>query len=68
MHSLTLYIKAKSISQAAFAAKLDPPVSQPLISQWISGTTEIPLRRAFEIERITMGKVPVGAWDIPDGR
>jgi DNA-binding transcriptional regulator YdaS (Cro superfamily) len=40
-------------SQGDFGAKLTPPASQALVSQWIRGVTRITLHYALQIERET---------------
>jgi len=51
------YLKEKKLSQAAFGALLDPPVTQSLVSQWIRGTARVMLEQAVQIEVISDGAV-----------
>ena len=56
MH-LETYLKETGQSQAAFGAKLNPPASQGLVSQWIRGVTRITLHYSIEIVRESEGVV-----------
>jgi DNA-binding transcriptional regulator YdaS (Cro superfamily) len=51
------YLKEKKLSQAAFGALLDPPVTQSLVSQWIRGAARVMLEQAVQIEMLTEGAV-----------
>ncbi|KKB61528.1 hypothetical protein WM40_22565 [Robbsia andropogonis] len=53
------YLKASGTSQAAFAAKFTPPLSQGLVSQWLRGKTRITLDQAIQIRELSDGKVTV---------
>jgi DNA-binding transcriptional regulator YdaS (Cro superfamily) len=50
MH-LEEHLKETGQSQSAFGARLVPPASQGLVSQWVRGITRITLSYALEIER-----------------
>lgn len=56
MH-LDTHLKETGQSQAAFGARLNPPASQGLMSQWIRGVTRITLHYALQIDRETGGAV-----------
>lgn len=56
MH-LSEYRKQKGLSQEAFAARLSPPVTPGLVSQWECGVTRITLDYALQIEAETDGLV-----------
>ena len=45
----------KTTSQSELAARLG--VTQPLISNWVTGKTRISAERCIEIERVTEGAV-----------
>lgn len=51
------YLRQNGLTQSAFAAKFDPPVSQGLVSQWLKGKTRITLDQALQISRLTGGQV-----------
>ncbi len=51
------YLKAKSLSQAAFGRLLKPPVSQGKVNHWLAGTRRVSLSEALQIERVTGGLV-----------
>ncbi|WP_454710981.1 helix-turn-helix domain-containing protein [Cupriavidus nantongensis] len=54
---LSSYLKQKGLTQAAFAAMFEPPVSQGLVSQWLRGETRMTLDQALQTVRITEGDV-----------
>lgn len=56
MH-LTEYRKNKKQTQAEFGARLTPPASQSLISQWERGEVRITLDYAVQIDRVTEHEV-----------
>lgn len=56
MH-LENFLKESGQSQGAFGAKLVPPASQGLVSQWVRGVTRITLDYALQIDRETAGQV-----------
>lgn len=56
MH-LENYLKESGKSQGTFGAKLSPPASQGLVSQWVRGVTRITLDYALQIDRETGGAV-----------
>lgn len=56
MH-LEKFLKESTQSQGVFGAKLAPPASQGLVSQWVRGVTRITLDYALQIERETGGLV-----------
>jgi DNA-binding transcriptional regulator YdaS (Cro superfamily) len=51
------YLKANRITQAEFAKKLVPPVSQGKVNHWLHGVRRVSLVEAIQIERITAGEV-----------
>lgn len=51
------YLKSNRITQAEFAKRLDPPVSQGKVNHWLHGARRVSLVEAIQIERITEGKV-----------
>ena len=51
------------MTQRQFAELLDPPVTQGLVSQWISGYTSASLRYALQIQRLTDDFVCVDDWE-----
>jgi DNA-binding transcriptional regulator YdaS (Cro superfamily) len=51
------YLRDHGETQSDFAERLDPPVTQGLVSQWVLGTTRISLARALEIETLTNNEV-----------
>lgn len=51
------YLEEVGLTQAAFASRLVPPVTQSLVSQWVRGRTRITLEQALAIEGMTGGKV-----------
>ncbi|MBR8074386.1 helix-turn-helix domain-containing protein [Burkholderia cenocepacia] len=51
------YLKEKKLSQAAFGALLNPPVTQSLVSQWIRGTVRVTLDQALQVEKLTDGAI-----------
>jgi len=51
------YLKEKGVTQAAFAAMFEPPVTQGLVSQWLRGETRMTLDQALQAARITAGAV-----------
>lgn len=56
MH-LDQYLKETGQSQGEFAKRLNPPVTQGLISQWVRGQSRITLVQALQIKRLTRNKV-----------
>lgn len=52
---LEAYLKKHGITQKQFAARLG--CSQSLVSQWITGETEMTGERAIKIERVTNREV-----------
>jgi len=62
---LAAYLKKHQLSQANFARKFKPPVTQGAVWQWLSwledpdaeGMARITAERAIEIEEITKGEV-----------
>lgn len=56
MH-LETHLKDSGQSQSVFGARLVPPASQGLVSQWVRGVTRITLDYALQIERETGGAV-----------
>lgn len=56
MH-LENYLKESGQSQGTFGAKLIPPASQGLVSQWVRGVTRITLDYALQIDRESTGLV-----------
>lgn len=56
MH-LDKYLNDVSQSQSDFGARLVPPASQGLVSQWVRGITRVTLDYALQIERVTGGLV-----------
>jgi len=59
--TLVEYLATHRISQAEFAKKFSPPITQGLVSQWINGTTRVTLDKALEIESLTGGAVTTKA-------
>lgn len=53
MSALAEYLKQTGISQADFGARLDAPVSQSAVSQWIA--KKVPAERVLEVERASGG-------------
>lgn len=56
MH-LEEHLKVIKQSQSEFGARLTPPASQGLVSQWVRGVTRITLDYALQIERESEGAV-----------
>lgn len=56
MH-LNQYLIESRQSQEDFGKRLNPPVSQGLVSQWIRGVTRITLLQALQIKKLTRNKV-----------
>lgn len=56
MH-LSEYRKEVGLSQREFGAKLSPPASPGLVSQWECGTTRVTLEYALQIDEETEHKV-----------
>lgn len=54
---LGTYLKQNGVTQAAFASRFEPPVTQGLVSQWLRGETRMTLDQALQAARITMGAV-----------
>lgn len=54
---LAEYLEKNGISQDEFARRLDPPVSQGLVWQWLNGRTQITLEQAKKIVRASDGEV-----------
>lgn len=54
---LSTYLEKRGISQEQFAKSLEPPVSQGLVHQWISGKTAITNDMAKRIVKATDGEV-----------
>lgn len=55
MVALDRYLKKHGISQQDFAKRIG--CSQSLVSQWLSGATQMTGRWAIEVERLTEGEV-----------
>lgn len=53
------YREKHNLSQEDFAKKLDPSVSQGLVSQWERGVTAISLATAVQIQSLTGSEVTV---------
>lgn len=51
------FLQEQKITQAQFGAKLNPPVSQAQVSQWIRGVTRVTLEQALQIDQVTDGAV-----------
>lgn len=56
MH-LDEFLKEAGLSQADFGKKLNPPVSQGLVAQWVKGKTRITLSSALQIAILSNGNV-----------
>jgi len=56
MH-LEEFRKKRDLSQHEFGLRLNPPVSQSLVSQWECGETRVTLDYALEIGRATNNEV-----------
>ncbi|CAG4887849.1 helix-turn-helix domain-containing protein [Paraburkholderia saeva] len=51
------YLREHKLTQAQLGAKLNPPVSQAQVSQWIRGITRVTLEQALQIDAVTNGDV-----------
>lgn len=56
---LKTYLSQHSLTQAAFAQCMVPPVSQGKVNHWLRGTRRVSLKEAMQIERVTGGAVTV---------
>lgn len=54
---LDVYLSEKKLSQNDLGGQLLPPVTQGLISQWLSGKTRITLDYALQIQQLSGGLV-----------
>ena len=59
-HVMKQYLKGNRIYQIDFARRLG--VTQPYLSQIISGEKPITLKMAARISKLTHGEVPVTSW------
>jgi transcriptional regulator with XRE-family HTH domain len=64
MDQLIAYLKANSVSQVTFAARIG--VSQSALSKMCGGSITPRLQTALAISRETNGAVPVDVWDKPN--
>lgn len=60
---LRTFLADKQLSQAAFGALLNPPVTQSLVSQWIRGEVCVTLHYALQITALSKGKVTPAELD-----
>ena len=60
MASISQYLEAASLTQAAFAQQLG--VTQGTVSKWKAGEKRPGLDMALKIEAATSGAVPVASW------
>jgi DNA-binding transcriptional regulator YdaS (Cro superfamily) len=51
------YMREQKLGQASLGAKLNPPVTQGAISQWMRGEVRVRLDYALQIEALTGGRV-----------
>jgi DNA-binding transcriptional regulator YdaS (Cro superfamily) len=51
------YLREHKLTQAQLGAKLNPPVSQAQVSQWVRGITRVTLEQALQIDGVTGGLV-----------
>lgn len=65
MNLLARYLRDEGLTQADFATKFQPNVTQGLIHQWLNfldgkkeNATRITPERSVEIETVTQGRVP----------
>jgi plasmid maintenance system antidote protein VapI len=59
-HAMKQYLKGNRIYQIEFARRLG--VTQPYLSQIISGGKPITLKMAARISKLTNGEVPIRSW------
>lgn len=60
MENLATYLKCEKISQREFALSIG--INHSVVSRFLSGAARPSLNTALTIERVTGGRVPVGAW------
>lgn len=56
------YLAKEGITQREFAEKMNPPLQQSHLSNYMSGRVKISLARAIEIQRLTKGAVKPESW------
>ena len=57
--NLRTYLSQHALTQAAFAQRMVPPVSQGKVNHWLRGTRRVSLKEALQIELATGGAVTV---------
>jgi len=57
--------KERGLSQTEAAQQLKPPVGQSAWSSWEDGVKPPSLHNAFEIERVTEGRIRAAQWAKP---